>query len=502
MPSLLDIPERVRFAPSPTGELHLGGARTALFNFLLAKKTNGSFIIRIEDTDQNRFVEGSADRLLNELAWLGITYDEGPLPGGGEKGQFGPYIQSQRKHLYQKIAKELLENGYAYRDFLTSEELHQRRTLVSRAGGVLKREFLRLESSEEKRREEAGEPFVIRLATPENGTINFNDKIKGKVTFDWRQIDDQVLLKSDGLPTYHLANVVDDHEMRITTVMRAEEWLPSTPKHLYLYKILGWDTPSFAHVPLIVNTDKSKMSKRKDGDKVWISRYRERGILPAGMLNYLALLGWHETGDREIYTLNELINAFDISRCQNSPAAFDIKKLWSINKVYLDSLTAQNFYLFVIDFLEDKKKSLLNSYGEGTVERLIKCAQGRISAGEEINEFADSFIITPYEVQLLAPKNGTLRDSLFSIELLIELWKNVSTYDIAIITEKVLSLLNTHPQLTKASLLGPVRCALSGKEKSVDPFTLLSVLPHEESLRRLQLAHAMIISFNPEWTTT
>ncbi|CAO3684849.1 unnamed protein product [Umbelopsis vinacea] len=348
----VDTPVRVRFAPSPTGNVHLGGLRTALLNYLLARKTKGTMILRIEDTDrvsekrvtpylglandcvakhesisrvQNRFVPGSVDMLINALSWAGIEYEEGP----GKGGPHSPYFQSERTELYRSHANQLLQNGSAYRCFCTSERLKSVRERSAKAGKPMAydRHCLSLSSEEIESNLKEKVPYTIRLNTPE-GTTVVHDRVYGKVEFNNRTIDDAVLMKSDGYPTYHLANVIDDHLMGITHVLRGEEWLPSTPKHLILYKSFGWAAPQFVHLPLLLNADKSKLSKRS-GD-VHLEDYIRRGYLPEAVMNFVALLGWHPDSDQEIFDSEELVKAVN-----NSNAIVTLDKLDWINKQHL-----------------------------------------------------------------------------------------------------------------------------------------------------------------------
>jgi len=347
---------RVRFAPSPTGPLHIGGVRTALFNYLFAKKNNGVFYVRIEDTDQNRFVPGAEQYILEALEWLGISPDE--TIGKNEK--FGPYRQSERKDLYKKYADQLLENGWAYYAFDTAEELDELRKIAEESGETFiynhtNREqlktSLRLPKEEVDALLESGAPYVVRFKIPVNETLHLNDIIRGDIKFNTNLLDDKVLFKSDGMPTYHLANIVDDHLMETSHVIRGEEWLPSMPLHELLYKAFGWEAPKFAHLPLILKpVGNGKLSKR-DGDKLgfpvfpldWIdpisgeksSGYREKGFYPETVINFLALLGWNDGTDQEIFSLEELIQKFDLSRVHKAGAKFDPEKNKWFNQHYL-----------------------------------------------------------------------------------------------------------------------------------------------------------------------
>jgi len=350
---------RVRFAPSPTGPLHIGGVRTALYNFLFARQSKGRFILRIEDTDQKRFVPGAEEYILESLSWAGLNIDEGPVQGG----PYGPYRQSERKDIYKKYSEQLLKDGHAYMAFDTPEELEAMRERMRKEGNpspqynAITRQYMKnsltLPADEVEKRLAAGEPYVIRIKMPRNEEVKVKDLIRGWVSFQSNQLDDKVLVKADGLPTYHLANVVDDHLMKISHVIRGEEWLPSTPLHVLLYRYLGWEEsmPEFAHLPLILRPDgKGKLSKR-DGDRLGIPVYpitwkdpasgeesmgfREKGFFPEAFVNMLAFLGWNPGSDQEIFSLDELIKAFSIERIGKAGARFDIEKARWFNQQFL-----------------------------------------------------------------------------------------------------------------------------------------------------------------------
>ena len=325
---------RVRFAPSPTGYLHLGSLRTALYNYLYVKKVGGKFILRIEDTDQNRYVEGAVENLLGILKDVGLLYDEGPVVGG----DYGPYYQSERTDIYKKYVDELLENDHAYPCFCSPDDLTKMREEQLANGEDMRydRRCRNIPKAEAKKRMESGESYVIRLKVPLEGEITFYDVVRDKVTIPWDTIDDQVLMKSDGFPTYHLANVVDDHLMKITHVIRGEEWLYSVPKHLLLYKAFDWKPPKMVHLPLLLNSDKSKLSKRQND--VAAEDYLKKGYLKEALLNYIALLGWHPKGDKELFTIKELIKEFSLKRINKAGAVFDVEKLKWMNAWYIRNI--------------------------------------------------------------------------------------------------------------------------------------------------------------------
>jgi glutamyl-tRNA synthetase len=358
---------RVRFAPSPTGYLHVGGLRTALFNYLYTRSQGGKFILRIEDTDRSRYVEGALENLLKIFSWLGLEFDEGPHLGG----DYAPYIQSQRLQIYRRYAEQLLSEGSAYRCFCSPERLEEVRRVQQSSGKppMYDRKCRAMPSPSSDARAEK-EPFVIRLKMPLEVEIRFQDGIRGTIKFEAEGIDDQVLIKSDGYPTYHLANVVDDHLMEITDVIRGEEWLPSTPKHIQIYSYLGWQAPKFHHLPLLLNPDRSKLSKRQ-GD-VAVEDYRALGYLPEALINYTALLGWHPADEREFFTLTDLVKEFSLERVTKAGGVFDPDKLNWVNRLHLNTLSDDDFLLrgkeFIpsgFDFATETGKKVLHSIREG-----------------------------------------------------------------------------------------------------------------------------------------
>src|SRR5258706_1819467 len=383
---------RVRFAPSPTGALHIGGVRTALYNFLLARKYNGKMLLRIEDTDQNRFVPGAEEYIIESLAWAGIEIDEGASKGGPH----APYRQSERKTIYQKYAQQLLNEGKAYYAFDTEQELESMRERLKTQGSsdqqyssvtrMQMKNSLTLSESEVKQKVASGEPFVIRLKVPANEEIKLTDLIRGEVHVNSSQVDDKVLMKSDGMPTYHLANVVDDYLMKISHVIRGEEWLPSAPLHVLLYKFLGWEKemPQFAHLPLLLKADGNGKLSKRDADKAgfpifpinWTdlktkefsTGFRENGYLPEALLNFLAFLGWNPGTEQEIFSMTELIDVFSIERIGKAGAKFDIHKAQWYNQQYLRAKSDEELTKYLFD-------SLTKENIECTTEKAVKiCA--------------------------------------------------------------------------------------------------------------------------------
>lgn len=401
---------RVRIAPSPTGEPHVGTAYIALFNYIFARSKGGKFILRIEDTDQTRSRPEYEQSIFDALSWCGLQWDEGPDVGG----DFGPYRQSERLEIYQKYAYELIEKGMAYKCFATAAELQEMREIQSKAGGRMgyDRRYRNLNPAEIQEREDRGEPFVIRLKVPLTGECYFEDHVKGPIRFPWADIDDQVLLKSDGYPTYHLANVVDDYLMKITHVIRGDEWISSTPKHILLYQALGWNPPEFMHMPLLLGTDGRKLSKRKNPTSVFY--YRDSGYLKEALVNFLSLMGYSMPEDKEIYSLQELIQAFDPKRIGTSGAVFDINKLKWLNQHYI-----------IHELKEDDLITRVNEwmFNEKTLVPLAKLAHSRIKTLSDFFALSDFIFIEEVQLssELLSPKNLCPQESAAILQAMI--WK-------------------------------------------------------------------------------
>lgn len=363
---------RLRFAPSPTGFLHVGGLRTALFCWLYARQQSGKFIFRLEDTDQKRLVEGAETDLIHMLEWAGIELDEGPEIGG----DFGPYRQSERLEIYRQHVHKLLDEDHAYPCFCSTERLDNLRDEQRANGEIPRYDGLcrRLKKEESARRVVSGETHVVRMKIPEiPETLVLNDLIRGRVSIETSQTEDQVIVKSDGFPTYHLAVVVDDHLMQITHVVRGEEWLPSFPKHLLLYRYFGWDPPEFAHLPLILNPDRTKLSKRQ-GD-VAVEDFRDQGFLAETLVNFISLLGWSPADDRELFTLAELIEEFSFGRVNKSGAVFDREKLNWMNQQYIQNLDQQDLVRRVAPFVA---KTVYAEQDMDLLEKAVKILQPRL----------------------------------------------------------------------------------------------------------------------------
>lgn len=401
---------RVRIAPSPTGDPHVGTAYMALFNMIFARHHQGQFILRIEDTDRTRSRPEYEENIYKALRWSNIQWDEGPDVGG----PYGPYRQSERFEIYKDYAYQLVKNNKAYECFCTAKELEEMRELVAKQGGRqgYDRRCRNLSSEEIKQRKEAGLPYVIRLKMPLIGECVYIDAIKGRITYPWADVDDQVLLKSDGFPTYHLANVVDDHLMKISHVIRGDEWMSSTPKHVYLYEAFGWNPPIFMHMPLLLGKDGKKLSKRKNPTSIFF--YRDSGYLPEAFVNFLTLMGYSMPGDREIYSLDEVTKEFDEKRIGVSGAVFDIQKLDWINQQYL-----------INNIPPDKLWERLKEWGFNDVfmQKLMPLCHTRIKTFGEFIELCDFLFINhlKYTPELFAVKGYTPEQICLFLQCLI--WK-------------------------------------------------------------------------------
>ena len=479
---------RVRFAPSPTGELHLGSARTALYNYLFAKKNDGKFIMRLEDTDQERLVEGSLKRMLGGLAWLGLTWDEGPDIGG----PYVPYIQSERLPIYKKQADELINRGGAYYCFCSAQRLEVLRRVQEAEKQITKydRACLNLKPEEIKAKLEAKSPYIVRLKIPAGQTI-FNDLIRGQIKVDNTSLDDSVLLKSDGFPTYHLANVVDDHLMEITHVIRGEEWLPSTPKHLLIYQGFGWSTPEFAHLPNVLNEKKTKLSKRKDGEAVWVQTYQAQGYLPEAMVNYLAFLGWHPKDDREFFTLADLTKEFDLSRAQKAGAIFNLAKLNWLNSSYLRHLPVSELDNLLKPYYEE----MCASYNQAPRDTgaLTELMRDRLITLASIKEHATWFFRPQVELntEIIIPKNSTPEKTLHAIKSAHHVLQRLTSWTSQEIKD-ALEVLVRPGTFSRRDILWPVRLALTGEKESPDVFGVAWVLGQKETLTRLAQAESLL----------
>ncbi|BCP97350.1 glutamate--tRNA ligase [Thermus thermophilus] len=464
-----------RIAPSPTGDPHVGTAYIALFNYAWARRNGGRFIVRIEDTDRARYVPGAEERILAALKWLGLSYDEGPDVGGPH----GPYRQSERLPLYQKYAEELLKRGWAYRAFETPEELEQ----IRKEKGGYDGRARNIPPEEAEARARRGEPHVIRLKVPRPGTTEVKDELRGVVVYDNQEIPDVVLLKSDGYPTYHLANVVDDHLMGVTDVIRAEEWLVSTPIHVLLYRAFGWEAPRFYHMPLLRNPDKTKISKRKSHTSLdW---YKAEGFLPEALRNYLCLMGFSMPDGREIFTLEEFIQAFTWERVSLGGPVFDLEKLrWMNGKYIREVLSLEEVAERVKPFL---REAGLSWESEAYLRRAVELMRPRFDTLKEFPEKARYLFTEDYPVSEKAQRK--LEEGL---PLLKELYPRLRAQEEW--TEAALEALLRGFAAEKGVKLGqvaqPLRAALTGSLETPGLFEILALLGKERALRRLERALA------------
>lgn len=491
---------RLRFAPSPTGALHIGGVRTALYNYLFARKHNGVFLLRIEDTDQGRYVPGAEDYIIESLKWAGIVPDEGVGFGGNE----GPYRQSDRKEIYHKFAHELVERGHAYYAFDTPDELEQRRqaednfTCNHLTRGMLTNS-LTLGMDDARSWIEEGRPYVVRLKVEPGREIKINDLVRGEVTFQSGELDDKVLLKADGMPTYHLANVVDDHLMRITHVIRGEEWLPSTAHHVLLYEGFGWsDTmPVFSHLPLILKPVGSGKLSKRDGAKFgmpvfplsWkgetsedsFEGFREAGFLPEAMINFLALLGWHPGGDRELFTLDELISEFSIEHIGKSGARFDFEKAKWFNQKYIQSLPTDVLASLILPHAEKKGYNTDMAY-LGQVASLMR---ERVTFIPDFVEAGYYFFepVKSYDQETIAKKWNENLIPFF--DNLTEFFSNFEPFEASQLEEQVKGLIQT-AGYKPGDILPLLRIAFVGTMKGPAVFDTVVALGREESAARIR----------------
>ncbi|MDD3711032.1 MAG: glutamate--tRNA ligase [Patescibacteria group bacterium] len=474
---------RLRFAPSPTGFLHIGNLRSALFGYLLAKSMGGDFILRIEDTDQKREVEGAVKSLLDVFSWVGIKFDEGPHIGG----KYGPYIQTERLEIYQKYIKELLKKDGAYHCFCSAERLEEMRNKQQENKQAPKYDghCRNLSKEEVDKKIKNGESYVIRQKIPQNIYVEVVDELRGKIVFKTADLDDHVLMKSNGIPTYQFANIIDDHLMEISHVSRGDEWLASFPKNALLYQAFGWELPKFIHLPLILNKGGGKLSKRQ-GD-VFVEDYRNKGYLPEAIINFCALLGWHPKDDQEILSMDEIIKKFNISGMGSSPAVFDLEKLDYLNGYYLRQKNIEELsdlcrpYL-IKEGLVDEKTDLK------FIHKVITVSQERLKKLEDINElsfyfFRDDIV---YDENLLIWKNLSLKEVKNNLKELIPVLESLSENDW---TKKKLEeiIFNYIKNNNKKNgdYLWPMRVALSGEKNSPSPTEIAEILGKKKSLKRI-----------------
>ena len=479
---------RLRFAPSPTGYLHIGGLRTALYNYLYAKQKGGKFLLRIEDTDRTRYVEGAIENLIHELKWAGVEADEGVcLDENGkitEVGECGPYIQSERveKGIYNKYAEELIEKGYAYYCFCSKERLDDIKNQQKADGKIPRYDGLcrGVSIEDAKKRIANGESYVIRLKLPENRDIVFEDVIKGKITINTNDMDDQVLIKADGFPTYHFAVVVDDHLMGITHIVRGDEWISSTPKHIYLYEALGFEKPIFVHLPTVLNKSGKKLSKRNDDASV--EDFRLKGYLPEALINYLALVGWSPESNEEILSLDEMVKQFSFDRVSKSGGVFDVDKLDWVNAQYIRKMEVSELAKLVKPYLV-KAGFIKEDICEKRLELITKTFQESISRLPEIIE-QSRFLFEDVTVEPEALKMRNVEH----IEILKEKMKEELSQIEEMDEETAKGFMK---KVQKASgfkgkdLYMPVRALLTGQVHGPELSNILEILGKGEILRRL-----------------
>ena len=476
---------RTRFAPSPTGYMHLGNLRSALYTYLYAKKHNGTFILRIEDTDQSRYVEGAVDVIYNTLRDIGMQWDEGPDVGG----DYGPYVQSARKSMYLPYAEQLVKAGKAYYCFCTNEELDARREKASAQGEVWKydKHCLHLSPEEVQKRIAAGEPYVIRQNVPLTGEASFDDVLYGHISVDCAELDDMVLIKADGMPTYNFANVIDDHTMAISHVMRGNEYLSSTPKYNLLYEAFGWEKPVYIHMTPIMRDASHKLSKR-DGD-AYFEDYLKKGYLKEAIVNYVSLLGWNPGDEREFFTLDELKQAFDVTGMSKSPAIFDVNKLTWMNAEYVRRLSPEEFTRHALPYYAQAGVAHMDK------DILCRILQPRTEIFSQIPDVVDFLAALPeYDAELFTNKKSKT-DSAVAAEVLdfvIPALTSLPEWTEAALHETLLGMAESRG-MKNGTLLWPVRISLAGK--LVTPggaIEIAALLGREESLRRLNFGRSKL----------
>ena len=473
---------RVRFAPSPTGYLHIGGLRTALFCYLYARAEGGTFILRIEDTDQKRYVPDAEEDFCNALEWVGLTVDEGPHLGAG-------YRQSERTDYYRQYARQLLDTGHAYYAFDTPEDLSEMRGRGEAYNGETRRRMcnsLTLSEEEVAQRKSRGEPYVVRMRVPDKVTVRFSDLIKGDLHFASGDLDDQVLIKADGFPTYHLANVVDDHLMRVSHVIRGEEWVSSTPKHILLYQALGWEPPQMAHLPLILSPTGGKLSKRsalRQGLPVFVKDYRSAGYEPEALINFLALLGWHPSTEQEVFSLGDLISSFTLERVSPSPAQFDVKKLQWFNQQHLSRLSSSEVCDRTMSIVHDA----FGNQDRGYLTRVLEVIGDRLVMRTELASTYGYFFQTPDSYNPKGVKKRWKPDAGGLVEAYAEEIEMLEPFDAGSL-ESALRSLAARRGAGAGRIIHPVRLAVSGTFMGPSLFDMMVVLGRRACVSRLRRA--------------
>ncbi|MGL5787300.1 MAG: glutamate--tRNA ligase [Bacteroidales bacterium] len=500
---MADKKVRVRFAPSPTGPLHIGGVRTALYNYLFTKKLGGDMILRIEDTDSQRFVPGAEDYIIEALSWLGIKFDEGVNFGGN----YGPYRQSERREIYKKYVDYLLENDKAYIAFDTPEELDAKRNEIqnfqydaSTRSGM--RNSLTLSADETKKLIDEGHQYVVRFKIEPNEDVIVNDLIRGEVKINSSILDDKVLYKSaDNLPTYHLANIVDDHLMEVTHVIRGEEWLPSAPLHVLLYRAFGWEDtmPRFAHLPLLLKPDGNGKLSKRDGDRLGFpvfplewkdpktgdisSGYRESGYLPEAVINFLSLLGWNPGTEQEIFSMEELIQAFSLDRCSKSGAKFDYEKGKWFNHKYLQQKSNEELCILFQPILKEKGIEA----NDATVAEIIGLVKERINFVKEIWDQASFFFVAPTSYDEKTIKKRWKEETPAQMEELISLLSSIEDFTPAN-TEEIVKAWISEKGYNMGGIMNAFRLSIVGEPKGPHMYDIIAILGKEETVRRIENA--------------
>ena len=482
-------PARVRFAPSPTGRFHIGGARTALYDFLLARQTGGQFILRIEDTDRKRFMPGAQEEIMESLRWLGLDWDEGPDIGG----PFGPYNQSERTHIYQQHADILVERGYAYPCFCSSERLSQARKQQLKNKKPPRYDGLcrRLPPEEARARVQAGESHVIRFKTPREGSTTAVDLLRGPITVENASLDDYILLKSNGLPVYHLAAIVDDYLMEITHVLRGSEWLPTFPLHVLIYQAMGWDQPIWVHLSVFLNpSGKGKMSKRHAGVKaIYVLDLKQMGYLPEGLLNWISLMGWSYDDHTEFFTIQELVEKFSLQKLHPSPAAVDYKKLDHFNGRHIRDLPAEDLARRMRPFYETAGLVV----DDEKISQIVPLVQERIRTLEEAVEISGFFFrdtVKPESVELIG-KKMTPAESANAIRRAHQVIEGLPSMDIEPL-EAALRSLAEEINLKAGQLFGILRVAVTGQRVSPPLIESMALIGKVEVLARIEQAIALL----------
>jgi glutamyl-tRNA synthetase len=479
-------PVRVRFAPSPTGLLHTGNIHTAVFDYLLARRTGGRFILRIEDTDRERLVEGATEYMMESLKWLGMDWDEGPDVGG----PYGPYVQSQRLQLYTAAAEQFVAQGNAYYCYCTTERLermHKDQEAQKLAPGY-DRKCRNLTAAERAAKEAEGIKPVVRFKVPDEGQIKFHDLIYGDLVFENNTLDDFVMLKSDGFPTYHLANVVDDHAMKITHIIRGEEWISSTPRHLLMYQALGYTPPQYVHMPLIVAEDRKKLSKRRGA--VPILGYRDGGYLPDALFNFLVLLGWSLDDKTEIMTRRQMIENFALERMGKTPAAFNQEKLDWMNGVYIRALPVEELANMILPFMEKYlPESVMRPINAGYVRQIAPLIQPRITTLKDAAAYAEFFFAEElnYDAAMFVDKKTDAATALKALQSAEKALAGLDSFDRAVL-ETTLRSLAESLGIKAGQLFNTLRVATTARDATPPLFETMEVLGKDRCLKRIKAA--------------